>query len=452
MTDIHRRSGEDSLSSTGSSQPYAGQAYGQQPDPEQAGRPGGVIPPPPPPDPTQPLPTYAGATGQPPAHPGEPGADRPTLAGGAPYAGFGDEGVGGHPAAGAGHVEGGTPYTGGPGFGGPGGGFPPAPGAPGDGAAPRRRARRPIALIAAVAVASGLIGGGSAALIAGATRQDDGTISTPVVNAGSTTSGGGVSAVAKTVSPSIVEIQATTSEGESTGSGVIITKSGEIVTNNHVVSGARTVKISLSDGSSKTAKVVGTDPDKDLALVKVQGSTDGLKPASLGNSSALAVGDPVVAIGSPEGLTGSVTSGIVSALNRDVTVPKSEGQSQTPQYGNGGQGFGGGQGQGGQGDGQGGLPWPFEFGGNQYNGDTGSSKTTYKAIQTDASLNPGNSGGALLNLQGQVVGINSAMYSPSSSSGSSDSSSAGSVGLGFAIPVNTVKADLAHLRDGGENA
>lgn len=96
---------------------------------------------------------------------------------------------------------------------------------------------------------------------------------------------------------------------------------------------------------------------------------------------------------------------------------------------------------------QGSGNWPFEFGGQQFNGDTGTSKTTYKALQTDASLNPGNSGGALINMNGEIIGINSAMYSPSSSS-ASGSSAAGSVGLGFAIPVDTVKADLDTLRAG----
>ncbi|AKA05376.1 S1C family serine protease [Streptomyces noursei] len=311
---------------------------------------------------------------------------------------------------------------------------------------PRRRARRPIALIAAVALASGLIGGGSAALIAGATQQGStsGGISTPLVNAGqSTGNGSGVAGVAKAVSPAIVEIQARTQGGQSTGSGVVITSSGEIVTNNHVVAGTRKVSVTFSDGSKKTATVVGTDPDKDLALIKVDGAK-GLTHAVLGDSSKLAVGDPVVAIGSPEGLSGSVTSGIVSALNRDVSVPKEDGQSQDQGQGQG-QGQDQGQGRGFFGGGGGGGGWPFEFGGNQYNGDTGSSKTTYKAIQTDAALNPGNSGGALIDMQGQIIGINSAMYAP----GSSDSSQAGSVGLGFAIPINTVKADLAALRGGG---
>ncbi|UYB40648.1 trypsin-like peptidase domain-containing protein [Streptomyces sp. Je 1-4] len=314
----------------------------------------------------------------------------------------------------------------------PGAGFseqavpPPPPYAP----ERRRRARRPVALIAAVALASGLIGGGSAALIAGATGPSaQNSSSTPLVNAGKT-SGSGVSGVAKAVSPAIVEIKAQSAKGESTGSGVVVTSDGEIVTNNHVLAGADTVTVTFSDGSRKTAEVVGTDPGKDLALVKVRGAKN-LTAASLGDSSKITVGDQVVAIGSPEGLTGSVTSGIVSALDRDVTVPKEEGQGQQDGPGDGG--------------------WPFEFGGNQYNGDTGASKTSYKAIQTDASLNPGNSGGALINMQGQIIGINSAMYSPSSASGSSAGSSAGSVGLGFAIPINTVKDDLDALRGGGNS-
>ncbi|MFI9028772.1 S1C family serine protease [Streptomyces sp. NPDC053560] len=307
---------------------------------------------------------------------------------------------------------------------------PPAPPADsGPEGAPRRKARRPVALIAAVALASGLIGGGSAALIGSATQGGSSSgQSTAVVNAGAT-SNSGVSSVAKAVSPATVEIKARTSEGESTGSGVVITGDGEIITNNHVVSGADTVSVSFSDGSTKTAQVVGTDPGKDLALIKIKGGKD-LTHATLGDSSKLAVGDQVVAIGSPEGLTGSVTSGIVSALDREVTVPKEDQQQQQ------------------QGQGQGDMPWPFEFGGNQYNGDTGDSTTSYKAIQTDASLNPGNSGGALIDMSGRIIGINSAMYSASGSSNGSGSS-AGSVGLGFAIPINTVKADLADLRAGG---
>ncbi|GGV15583.1 protease [Streptomyces litmocidini] len=283
--------------------------------------------------------------------------------------------------------------------------------------------------MAAVAIAAAAVGGGTATLVQQLTSDSPARASAPVVSGANVSTGtkGTVAGVAEAVSPSIVEISATSNSGKSTGSGVIITSDGEIVTNNHVVSGASSVTVQLSDGKTYGAEVVGTDPDKDLALIKLEGAS-GLRAATLGDSSKIRVGDEVVAIGSPEGLTGTVTSGIVSALDRDVTVAKDDG-GQDQQQGDPRQG------------------WPFEFGGQQFNGDTGSSKTTYKAIQTDASLNPGNSGGALINMNGEIVGINSAMYAPSSSGGST----AGSVGLGFAIPIDTVKADLDGLRSGGGN-
>ncbi|MFI8401978.1 S1C family serine protease [Streptomyces sp. NPDC085463] len=301
---------------------------------------------------------------------------------------------------------------------------------------PRRRAKRGVGLMAAVAIAAAAIGGGTATLVQRLAADPATTsASAPVAGTNVAARGAGtVAGVAEAVSPSIVEISAASNSGKSTGSGVIITSDGEIVTNNHVISGASEITVRLDDGKTYPAEVVGTDPDKDLALIKLKGAS-GLKAASLGNSKDVKVGDEVVAIGSPEGLTGTVTSGIVSALDRDVTVAKDEDQGQDQGQGQGRQQYDPRQG------------WPFEFGGQQFNGDTGSSKTTYKALQTDASLNPGNSGGALINMNGEIIGINSAMYSPSSSNGSA----AGSVGLGFAIPIDTVKADLAGLRSGGDN-
>ncbi|MGK3944469.1 trypsin-like peptidase domain-containing protein [Streptomyces caeruleatus] len=292
--------------------------------------------------------------------------------------------------------------------------------------APQRRTRGPLALLAAVAIVAAAIGGGTAYGIQELTGNDTVASSSTSTNVVPSSAKGTVAGVAKAVSPSIVEINATSNAGESTGSGVIITSDGEIITNNHVISGASTIKVSTSDGKTYTAKVVGTDSKKDLALIKLENAS-GLTAATLGNSAGVQVGDQVVAIGSPEGLTGTVTSGIVSALNRDVTVATDEGQSQNQGGGNG--------------------RWPFEFGGRQFNGDTGSSTTTYKAIQTDASLNPGNSGGALIDMNGNIIGINSAMYSATS-----DSSTAGSAGLGFSIPINTVKSDLATLRAGGADS
>ncbi|MGY1498976.1 S1C family serine protease [Streptomyces sp. QTS52] len=292
--------------------------------------------------------------------------------------------------------------------------------------APRRkRAKGPFALLAAVAIVAAAIGGGTAYGIQELTNSDSAvTSSSTSTNVVPSSAKGTVSGVAAAVSPSIVEINATSNAGSSTGSGVIITSDGEIITNNHVITGASSIKVSTSDGKTYTAKVVGTDSKKDLALIKLENAS-GLKTATLGDSAGVRVGDEVVAIGSPEGLTGTVTSGIVSALNRDVTVATEESQGQQQQQGGGSGG------------------WPFEFGGQQFNGDTGTSTTTYKALQTDASLNPGNSGGALIDMNGNIIGINSAMYSASSSS-----SDAGSAGLGFAIPINTVKSDLATLRSG----
>ncbi|MDX3608885.1 MULTISPECIES: S1C family serine protease [Streptomyces] len=309
------------------------------------------------------------------------------------------------------------------------GGYPPPP--PYAPATGRRKAKRPVALLAAVAIAAGVIGGGTATLVGQLNGQNSAATGSGGAVNGTTvsqSSKGTVAGVAEAVSPAIVEIGAASSAGKSTGSGVVITGDGEIVTNNHVVSGAQQIQVTLSTGRTYTADVVGTDPGKDLALIKLRDAS-GLKTATLGDSSKVEVGEQVVAIGSPEGLTGTVTSGIVSALDRDVTVAKDDSGSS------------------GQGQEQGGQEWPFEFGGQQFNGDTGEETTTYKALQTDASLNPGNSGGALINMDGEIIGINSAMYAPSSAAAGSGSS-AGSVGLGFAIPVNTLKADLDALRAG----
>ncbi|RLL67503.1 trypsin-like peptidase domain-containing protein [Streptomyces sp. Z26] len=304
---------------------------------------------------------------------------------------------------------------------------PPAAPAP---APPRHRARRPGALLAAVAVVAALVGGGTGALVEGAYGggSDGGGGSSAASVTQTSARNGSVGEVAESVSPSVVEINATSAEGESTGSGVVITKDGEILTNNHVVAGSDKVQVTFENGKKVTGDVVGTDPDLDMALVKVDG-VSGLKPAPLGDSDRIGVGDEVVAFGSPEGLTGTVTSGIISAKDREVKVQKESGGS--------------GQGGGGQ-DGR----WPFEFGGGRYNGDVGTETTTYKALQTDASLNPGNSGGPLVNMAGQVVGINSAMYGDGGDGASG--SQASSAGLGFAIPVNAVKQVLGELRAGND--
>ncbi|MEE1942635.1 trypsin-like peptidase domain-containing protein [Streptomyces sp. TRM 70361] len=299
---------------------------------------------------------------------------------------------------------------------------PPAPRA-------RGRARRPAALLTAVAIVSAVVGGGTATLVGEAYGDGSGTSAASPAVPGTNTSadsGASVADVVKAVGPSVVEIGATSRSGSGTGSGVVISEEGEILTNNHVVSGATGIEVTFADGSTAPAELVGTEPDLDMALLKVDGTDlpDGLTPAELGDSDAVRIGDRVVAFGSPEGLSGTVTSGIVSAKDREVTVAREDGDGGRPRS-----------------DGE----WPFEFDGGRYNGEVGPETTTYRAIQTDASLNPGNSGGPLVAMDGTVVGINSAIHNNAAATGGK----AGSVGLGFAVPVDEVKKILDDLRAGG---
>lgn len=199
---------------------------------------------------------------------------------------------------------------------------------------------------------------------------------------------GSVAAVAQATMPSVVQIETTTETGSATGSGVIIRADGYILTNNHVVDGATgTLQVLFSDGHLEDATVVGTSSAYDLAVIHVN-RTD-LTPLVLGDSSAMVVGDPVIAVGSPLGLDSTVTTGIVSALDRPVTT-----------------------------------------------GETASTAAYIAAIQTDAAINPGNSGGPLLNMSGEVIGINSAI---AALPGATQATGAGSIGLGFAIPSNQAR-------------
>lgn len=209
---------------------------------------------------------------------------------------------------------------------------------------------------------------------------------------------GSVQAVADHVLPSVVQIQVRTPRGTGSGSGIVLSKDGYILTNNHVVQGGEASRIMARFNAGKVAplEVVGTAPWADLAVLKAD--VTGLNPAELGNSKALQVGSPVVAVGSPFGLSGTVTSGIISAKNRPVRA----------------------------------------------GGESGSQSTVLNALQTDAAINPGNSGGPLVDMQGRVVGINSAIYSPSSVGTKS-----GSVGLGFAIPIDNARRIAKELIDTG---
>jgi putative serine protease PepD len=183
-------------------------------------------------------------------------------------------------------------------------------------------------------------------------------------------------------------------DGSGTGSGEVIKSDGYILTNNHVISIAAasggSVEVQFSDGQVEPATITGRDPQTDLAVLKVQTSRQ-LKVIALGSSSSVQVGEPVVAIGAPLGLSGTVTSGIVSALNRTVQVP----------------------------------------------GDNDGTALLVSAVQTDASINPGNSGGALVDCEGKLVGVPTAGATVPSPSGESGG---GSIGLGFAIPVDLAKS------------
>ncbi|MFD0278379.1 S1C family serine protease [Kitasatospora sp. NPDC127111] len=311
---------------------------------------------------------------------------------------------------------------------------PPGPPEPGGPASHGGRARRGllrgrVALVTAVAAVAAVLGGVTGGVVAAGEQGSAGrtaTIASPV----SARSDGSadVAAIASAVSPSVVQVTVRTANGTSTGTGVVLDKNGRILTNYHVVSGAAAggqVTVTFKDGSTARATVTGTDKALDVAVITASGAKN-LTPATLGDSSTVAVGDPVVAIGNPEGLTGTVTSGIISAENREVTVQVDEGTTS----GNGGFGF------------------PNLPGLRGSTPQSGGQTTTYKAFQTDAALNPGNSGGPLINAKGQVIGINSAMYSPTGTSSTAGGSTAGSVGLGFAIPVNDIKQVLPELEAG----
>ena len=260
-------------------------------------------------------------------------------------------------------------------------------------------------------VATSIVAGGAAGL-GGAAAWDalqDDDASTPtsttrtegtsqVATSDSTATEGSVEAVAGKVLPSVVKIDVAGQGGTGSGSGIVLTSDGQILTNEHVVAvaeGGGALRVSFDDGSSAEAEILGTDPLTDTALIQAQ-DVSGLTSATIGRSGDLDVGQGVVAIGSPFGLESTVTSGIVSALDRPVDVGS---------------------------DGQG-------------------NATVYPAIQTDAAINPGNSGGPLVDLAGNVVGINSSIRTASAGGES------GSIGLGFAIPIDEVMPIVEQMADG----
>jgi putative serine protease PepD len=242
-----------------------------------------------------------------------------------------------------------------------------------------RRPRRRGWLIALAAIVTLAVGGVIGGLIVAANQTSDADVCAATT-------------VANDVLPSVVTIEVRSGASSSTGSGEIIRSDGYILTNNHVISAAASsgsITVVFSDGSSESATLTGRDPQTDLAVIKVK-APEPLPAITFGDSSEIQVGQPVVVLGAPLGLSSTVTSGIVSALDRTIAVP----------------------------------------------GDNGQAALLVSAIQSDASINPGNSGGAMTDCAGDLIGVPSAGATVPNSSGGS---SAGSVGLGFAIPVNLAK-------------
>src|SRR6201991_4152298 len=251
---------------------------------------------------------------------------------------------------------------------------------------------KPLLPLAAAAV----IGGGAGAVATNALHDDSATVitNTRTVSAPSNATPGVMSPhdVYESAKDSVAYI----TTGEGTGSGFVVSDDGYVVTNAHVVEGANgQIKAKIGDGKTLDAKLVGQDASTDLALLKVDASN--LKPLALGDSSTVQVGDPAYAIGNPFGLDRTLTTGVISALQREIQSP------------------------------------------NGFSIDD--------VLQTDAAINPGNSGGPLFNGAGQVIGVNSQIESTGSSSGGGQ---AGNVGIGFAIPSNTVKSVIAQLKASGK--
>jgi putative serine protease PepD len=287
---------------------------------------------------------------------------------------------------------------------------PPLAGPPPADARPRGRSGR--AKFAAAVVATSLLVGGAAGVggaaaydawqpdestgSTGTTRTTSQVVDTPDQAAAD----GTIAQVAQEVLPSVVKIEVSSAQGAGSGSGIVLSSDGQILTNNHVVEAAGdsgSISVSFNDGSSAPAKILGTDPLTDTAVIQAE-DVDGLTPITIGKSSDLQVGEGVVAIGSPFGLESTVTTGIVSALDRPVDVGS----------------------------------------------DSQGNSTTYPAIQTDAAINPGNSGGPLVDMNGHLVGINSSIRTSSSSS----TEQGGSIGLGFAIPIDEVNPIVDQMIDG----
>ncbi|KNH13917.1 signal protein PDZ [Arthrobacter sp. ZBG10] len=307
--------------------------------------------------------------------------------------------------------------------------------------APRRKAAFGVGTLVASILAAGLVGGGVATVGSGELFGNGGSTSTASSNSQPGTvivnnqeKVNAITAAAVKASPSVVTISAASGSAGGTGSGIVLDDQGHILTNTHVVtldgqSANATLEVRTSDGRVLTAKLVGTDPLSDLAVIQVDAGS-GLTPATLGDSGKLNVGDTAIAIGSPLGLTGTVTDGIVSTLNRTISVAS----SAAPEEGDTTQGEDGG----------------FQFappGGGQSQQTADKGSIAINVIQTDAAINPGNSGGALVNTSGEIIGVNVAIASAGSDS---SSTTGGNIGVGFSIPINHAKRVAQEIIDTGK--
>ena len=272
---------------------------------------------------------------------------------------------------------------------------------------PRRTGRIIGAALLVGALAGGAAGAGTTSLLAD--DSDNSTVvrtSNPDADSSNQPASislpdGSTEAAAAAVLPSVVKIYVEGAQASGSGSGVVLSSDGEILTNNHVVEAAAEggrIAVSFEDGTSAEATILGRDPLTDLAVIKAEDVSD-LNPADIGSSDTLSVGQQVIALGAPYGLESTVTTGIVSALNRPVST---------------------------QGE------------------DVSDPATVLPAIQTDAAINPGNSGGPLIDLSGKVIGIDTAIKTSSGSEGSQG----GSIGLGFAIPIDDAMPVVEQLRAG----
>uniref|UniRef100_UPI000FDB02DA S1C family serine protease n=1 Tax=Microbacterium sp. CPCC 204701 TaxID=2493084 RepID=UPI000FDB02DA len=322
-------------------------------------------------------------------------------------------------------------------------GTPESPAAPTSSGSPKKPsgAGKVVGLMVAAAIVGGAagLGGTYAGLNWFAPTSTVPAAGPSTVTVNDTDSVNQTTAIAAKVVPSVVTIAATSDAGSGTGSGVVLTEDGYVVTNTHVVTldgatGDAAVRVTTSDGRVFDAEVVGLDPMYDLAVIKLT-DAEGLTPIEFADSSKLNVGDETIAVGAPLGLANTVTTGIVSALNRSIqiasaAVPDTGGEDQQPQEDEGETGEDG--------------PFRFDFGQGPQQ-QTPTETISIAVIQTDAAINPGNSGGALVDSEGKLVGINVAIATAGGSAGGS-----GSIGVGFSIPSKVVERVTGEIIENGE--